>query len=117
MNIISTRNLTKQYKNKIVINNISLDIKEGELYGFLGRNGAGKSTFINMITGIARPSSGEYRLFKKNIDEVKQEIGVLPDYSNFYDSMTAFDHLKYFSRISKKKYDKEHLTNTLHKVV
>lgn len=95
MNAIETKNLTKKYQNKKVVNNVNLAVKEGTIFGFLGHNGAGKSTFINMVTGLCKPSNGTYTLNVKN----KNEIGVLPDYSAFYNDMTGKAHVKYFCRI------------------
>ncbi|MCD8827221.1 ATP-binding cassette domain-containing protein [Staphylococcus gallinarum] len=95
MNAIETNNLTKNYQNKTVVNNVNLQVKEGKVFGFLGHNGAGKSTFINMITGLNKPSKGKFKLHINN----KSEIGVLPDYSSFYDNMTGKKHIKFFCRI------------------
>ncbi|MBA4536341.1 ABC transporter ATP-binding protein [Bacillus aquiflavi] len=101
MNVIEAHNMTKIYGPKTVVNNVNLIVKKGEIYGFLGRNGAGKSTFINMITGIVRPTSGEFKLLNESkLDKVYHRIGVLPDYSTFYDSLTALGHLKYYSKIN-----------------
>jgi ABC-2 type transport system ATP-binding protein len=101
MNVIETRNLSKKYGAKTVVNNVNLHVKKGEIFGFLGRNGAGKSTFINTITGIIQPSSGDFTLLGENtLKNVYPRIGVLPDYSSFYDSLTALGHLKYYARIN-----------------
>ncbi|GGE83841.1 ABC transporter ATP-binding protein [Priestia taiwanensis] len=108
MNIIETSNLTKKYGKKTVVDNISLTVKKGDIFGFLGRNGAGKSTFINMITGIIQPTAGSFKLLNEtNLNKVYQKIGVLPDYSSFYDSLTALDHLKFFARINGHKLSSE----------
>lgn len=95
MNIIETNDLTKMYRNKTVVNEISLQVKKGIIFGFLGHNGAGKSTFINMLTGLCKPTKGNFKLKVKN----KNDIGVLPDYSSFYDNMTGKKHIKYFCKI------------------
>lgn len=101
MNAIEAYNITKNYGSKTVVNNVNLVVKKGEIFGFLGRNGAGKSTFINILTGIIRPSSGEFKLLNESkLDKVYHQIGVLPDYSTFYDSLTALGHLKYYSKVS-----------------
>ncbi|MBM7583713.1 ABC-2 type transport system ATP-binding protein [Bacillus pakistanensis] len=100
MNVIEVNNLSKTYGKNNVVKNVNLVVKKGEIYGFLGRNGAGKSTFINMITGIINPSAGSFTLLNEpNLQNVKRRIGVLPDYSTFYDSLTAIGHLKYFTGI------------------
>ncbi|NRG47056.1 ABC transporter ATP-binding protein [Bacillus sp. CRN 9] len=102
MNVIETKQLSKSYGSAQIIKAIDLSVKEGELFGFLGRNGAGKSTFINMLTGIIYPSSGTYSLLgvKGPNDQVKKRIGVMPDYSTLYSSLTAMEHLKFLSALS-----------------
>lgn len=110
---IKADNLTKSFKLNRVVNMISLEVESGEIYGFLGRNGAGKSTFINMLTGILIPSSGSFELLESS---PTKRIGVLPDYSTFYDHMSAYDHLKYFSGVSGYKVTKEAIIETLNMV-
>lgn len=97
MNAIQTDNLTKIYEDREVVNHINLNVREGTIFGFLGHNGAGKSTFINMLTGLCQPSDGTFNLNVNN----KREIGVLPDYSSFYNHMTGKEHIKYFCNILK----------------
>lgn len=105
MNVIRTENLTKAFKGEEAVRAVSLEVEQGEIFGFLGRNGAGKSTFIHMLTDIMKPTSGEVYLFEENlgIDTNKDRIGVLPEYSAFYEEMTAVQHLAFFSRLSGSK--------------
>ena len=117
MNAISAINLTKKYGDTFAVDSVNLRIKKGELYGFLGRNGAGKSTFINMLTGIIHPTEGKVRLLdSENANEVLKKIGVLPDYTAFYDSMTALQHLRYFSSLQSIKRSKKESLSTLEMV-
>lgn len=117
MNAIQTVNLTKQYGNRAVVKRIDLTVGEGELYGFLGRNGAGKSTFINMMTGIIHPTEGQVKLLDaSNRDDVLSQIGVLPDYSSYYDHLTARQHLSYFSSIQGYKLSKNDVDVALEQV-
>ncbi|WP_338712268.1 ABC transporter ATP-binding protein [Bacillus pumilus] len=119
MYTLKTTNLTKRYGNKIVVDKMNLSIDKGTIFGFLGKNGAGKSTFINMITGIIEPTEGLYEVlgYKKNQQKsIWGKIGVLPDYSTFYENMTALDHLKYFSQILKLDLKQEDLIELLDKV-
>lgn len=115
MIVIDTNNLSKSFKNQNVVRSITLQVKKGEIFGFLGRNGAGKTTFINLLTGIMIPTSGEFNLLnhKGNLDDIKQRIGVLPDYSSFYDNLSAKEHLKYFSKLSGKKLSNTKISETL----
>ncbi|EJL45905.1 ABC-type multidrug transport system, ATPase component [Brevibacillus sp. CF112] len=103
MAVIETLQLSKRFGDRTVVDQVSLSVRGGEIFGFLGRNGAGKSTFINMLTGIIRPSSGRIRMFGHDVqtEDWKRRIGVLPDYSTFYDSLSAADHLRYFARVKK----------------
>ncbi|MGN9866652.1 ABC transporter ATP-binding protein [Bacillus swezeyi] len=99
--VIEANGLMKSYGATTVVDHVDLQVEKGEIYGFLGRNGAGKSTFINMITGIIQPSAGSFRLLNESsIEKVKHRIGVLPDYSTLYDSLTAVGHLKYFAKLN-----------------
>ncbi|WP_039043366.1 ABC transporter ATP-binding protein [Sporosarcina sp. ZBG7A] len=117
MNAISVRNLTKSYGRTKAVDSVNLHIKKGELFGFLGRNGAGKSTFINMLTGIIQPTTGEISLLElKNTNTILKRIGVLPDYTAFYESMTALQHLSYFSSLQGAKKSKMECLTVLEKV-
>jgi ABC-2 type transport system ATP-binding protein len=99
--LVETAQLTKRFGDRTVVDGVTLSVHAGEIFGFLGKNGAGKSTFINMLTGIIRPTSGTIRMFDGagRPDDWKRRIGVLPDYSTFYDSLTALDHLRYLARV------------------
>lgn len=119
MYAFETRNLTKKYGSTTVVDRVTLKVKKGHVFGFLGKNGAGKSTFINMITGIIQPTEGDFYLINK--DELyegatQKRIGVLPDYLTFYEDLTAFDHLKYFSKLLGVKLSNEELVQLLEKV-
>ncbi|WP_027955957.1 ABC transporter ATP-binding protein [Halobacillus kuroshimensis] len=119
MYAVETYQLSKVYGDKKVVNEINLQVKKGSIFGFLGKNGAGKSTFINMITGLTNPTSGSYTLLPdqgSSADKLRSRIGVLPDYSTFYDDLTALGHLKYFSRILGLKVSKSHMEDLLKKV-
>ncbi|WP_338527826.1 ABC transporter ATP-binding protein [Bacillus sp. MAG717A] len=119
MYALKTTNLTKRYGNKIVVDKMNLTIDKGTIFGFLGKNGAGKSTFINMVTGIIEPTEGFFEVLGYKKDQQKAiwgKIGVLPDYSTFYENMTALDHLKYFSKILKLDLKEKDLIDLLDKV-
>ncbi|MEC1409888.1 ABC transporter ATP-binding protein [Bacillus safensis] len=119
MYALKTTNLTKRYGSKIVVDKMNLTIDKGTIFGFLGKNGAGKSTFINMVTGIIEPTEGFFEVLGYKKDQQKaiwSKIGVLPDYSTFYENMTALDHLKYFSKILKLDLKEKDLIDLLDKV-
>lgn len=119
MEAMQTYNLTKTYGNKTVVDHINLSVKKGTIFGFLGKNGAGKSTFINMITGLIHPTSGSFEILGHpagKLKDIQQAIGVLPDYSTFYDDFTALDHLKYFSKLLHVPFSKQELIAILERV-
>ena len=96
MNVIEVNNLSKSYGTLKAVDNISFNVKEGELFAFLGVNGAGKSTTINMICSITKPDSGEIKICEKDSNniEAKKEIGVVFQGSVLDDRLTVLENLK-----------------------
>ena len=80
--VVKLDGLIKKYDNKAVVDGLSLEIKEGEIFGLLGPNGAGKSTTMNMICSLLKPTAGDIRLFdldvKKDKNKIKPMIGYIP---------------------------------------
>lgn len=83
--------LTKMYQKKAAVNRLDMSVQEGEIYGFIGKNGAGKSTTMKMLCGLARPAEGEIRLFGKPVSDpaVRRRMGVLIEAPGLYPNMTA----------------------------
>lgn len=111
--LLETRNLTKQYGHYKAVNGVSLHIKKGAIYGFIGRNGAGKTTCLKMISGLAEATDGEIELFGykgKDLRQIRSRAGCLIEAPGLYDSMTAYENLnikcKLFG-IKKKGYIEE----------
>ncbi|WCF09182.1 ABC transporter ATP-binding protein [Paenibacillus thiaminolyticus] len=100
-NVLEIRNLTKKFGDFIAVDNISLNVREGEIFGFLGANGAGKSTTINMIASLLRSTKGETRLLGKNIAKenrfAKMNIGIVPQDLAIYEDMTAYENVHFFA--------------------
>ena len=95
--IISTTNLTKQYGKKKAVDNVSIHIRQGEIYGFIGRNGAGKTTFMKMISGLSSQTSGEISLFGAQgteSDRMRSRIGTLIEAPGLYPNMSAYENLR-----------------------
>ncbi|AUM94681.1 TPA: ABC transporter ATP-binding protein [Clostridium botulinum] len=117
--ILKTTNLSKRYKKDFAVNNLNISIKRGEIYGFIGENGAGKTTFIRMITGLVAPTNGEIKLFSKEkgdeLGTVRKRIGALIERPAFYPYMTAYENLEAF-RIQKGIPGKECIDKTLKSV-
>ncbi|MCR1973725.1 ABC transporter ATP-binding protein [Clostridium sporogenes] len=100
-NILQTYNLTRKYGTTSVVDNINMNIKKGEIYGFLGRNGAGKTTTLRMIMGLISPTKGEYELFGKKMGdrEVFGRIGAIIETPGFYPNLTARENLDIHRRL------------------
>jgi ABC-2 type transport system ATP-binding protein len=102
--IIETYNLAKQYDDFIAVDDVNLQISEGEIFGLLGPNGAGKTTLILMLLGLTEPTSGSSKIFCldpiKNTLQVKRFCGYLPEKLGFYENMTAVENLKFFSSLN-----------------
>lgn len=88
---IETKALTKRYKDKAAVKHLELKVRKGEIYGFIGRNGAGKSTTLKMISGLAAFTEGEIRLFERPVGNpaVRRRLGVLIESAGLYPNMTA----------------------------
>jgi len=97
-NIIQLRNVSKAYKGKEVIRNVSMDIKEGQIYGFLGPNGAGKTTIMKMILNLVKPDTGSIQVLGEEIEtdsyKYLKNIGSIIEYPIFYNHLTAYENLK-----------------------
>ena len=113
--MIEIQNVSKRYGNKLAVNDVSFTIKKGEILGFLGRNGAGKSTTMNIVTGYISASSGRVLLDGHDIlaepREVKRRIGYLPEMPPLYMDMTVDEYLKFVCAIKdvKPSYVRSHL--------
>lgn len=101
--VIEINNLTKHYRNIVALDNINLQINKGDIYGLIGRNGAGKSSLLRILCGQSTQFSGNLKLFgiipKQNSDE-RKKIGALIEYPSFYPELTGRQNLEYY-RIQK----------------
>lgn len=96
--ILKTNNLTKIYGTRKVVDGVSMTINKGDIYGFIGKNGAGKTTFMRMILSLTSVTNGEVELFDgKSILEVGNKIGSLIEAPGLYKNATAYENLKRFS--------------------
>lgn len=102
MNIISIKNLIKRIDNKIVIDNINLTIKEGDLFGLVGPNGAGKSTTLKLLSGSLKKDNGTIMIDNKDIKhtkEIRKILGIVPEEIAIYDNITVYDNIKFFASL------------------
>ncbi|SFE07831.1 ABC-2 type transport system ATP-binding protein [Paenibacillus catalpae] len=101
MNVLEIRNLTKKFGDFIAVDNMNLSVSEGEIFGFLGANGAGKSTTINMISSLLRITKGEIQVLGRNIVKEnkfsKMNIGIVPQDLAIYEEMTAYENVSFFA--------------------
>ena len=98
--MLEIKNVVKNYDNVKAVDNLSIMVEPGGIYGLLGPNGAGKSTTIRMIMGIIQPDEGEIKLFNEPFNEkVKEKIGYLPEERGLYRRMKVLDHLVFLGEI------------------
>ncbi len=114
-NIIEVKNLTKEYKNLKAIDNLSFEVKEGEILGLLGPNGSGKSTTINCILSLLNFKNGSIKIFGKDMEpdsyDVKAKIGVIFQEVAVFEELTVYDNIDYFCGlyIKDKKIRKQYI--------
>ena len=104
--IIEFENVTLAYGNRIILDNISFKINEGQIFGMLGPNGVGKSTIFNLITGLINPKYGKIKIDGKDVSHYpiylrtkKFKVGYVPQYGGFFNDLTLLDNLKAISEI------------------
>jgi ABC-type multidrug transport system ATPase subunit len=118
--IIEVRNLTKDFRDVKAVNDLSFSVTKGEVYGFLGQNGAGKSTTIRMLLTLISPTSGSIEIFgrdlKKHRKEILQKVGAIIEKPDVYKYLTALENLRLFASISGVKVEEKKLLDQLAKV-
>ncbi len=115
--ILKTNLLTKQFKQQKAVDNLSIQIERGAIYGLIGRNGAGKTTFLRMISGLAKPTSGEIEIMGLSsadgkINTAFERVGCLIEQPGIYKNMTAFENLK-LKAICCGVYSKDYINQKL----
>lgn len=97
--VLRTENLTKTYGKNKVVNAVSMHVKKGDIYGFIGKNGAGKTTFMRMVSGLAAPTEGSIELFgSSDIEAQRKRIGTLIEDPGVYPNMTASENMEIVRR-------------------
>ena len=118
--VVSVNNLSKKYGNIQAVNDLSFTVNEGDVYGFLGQNGAGKSTTIRMLLTLIAPTAGEIHIFDKKLSthrsEILSKIGAVIEKPDLYKYLNAYDNLSIFARMSGIKVSRQLLMNQLQMV-
>jgi len=100
MTVLKTQNLTKTYKDKNAVDNVSLTVEKGDIFGLIGQNGAGKSTFMKMVTSLTRPNSGTIELFGKTspaeLTAARTRMGAMIETPALFENLTAMQNLEYY---------------------
>lgn len=122
MSIIQVHQLSKHYGAIKAVDDLSFSVQEGEVFGFLGQNGSGKSTTIRMLLSLVHPTSGRIELFGKSIrdsknrGEILENVGAIIERPDLYPYLTAKEHLGIFAKMRRKKISSQAISDTLKKV-
>ncbi len=118
--IVQVTGLTKQFKNLTAVDGLSFSVNEGDVYGFLGQNGAGKSTSIRMMLTLIEPTSGEIEIFgmklAKHRREILSQIGAVIEKPDIYKYLSAYDNLQLFAKLSGINPSRQQLMDQLEMV-
>lgn len=119
-NLLEVNNLFKNFGSLKAVNDLSFQVQEGDVYGFLGQNGAGKSTSIRMLLTLIKPTSGQIKIFGKplheNRAEILQQVGAVIERPDLYKFLSAYDNLSIFARLSGMKLSRKVLMEKLDRV-
>ena len=120
MSVIKVHELSKNFGSLQAVNALSFEVQAGEVFGFLGQNGSGKSTTIRMLLSLIYPSSGNIELFdlplQDNRNKIAERVGAIIERPDLYPYLTAKEHLELFAKLSKQKITKEQIAKTLEQV-
>ena len=99
MAVIQTMGLSKRYKNRWAVDHLDLQVEQGDIYGFIGRNGAGKSTTLKLLCGLARPTMGEILLFGKPVRDpvARRRVGALIEHPGLYPDLSGRENLRLYA--------------------
>ncbi|MDB5201956.1 MAG: Phosphonate-transporting ATPase [Ferruginibacter sp.] len=115
--MLEVAHLSKQFKDTLAVNDLSFTVNEGDVYGFLGQNGAGKSTTLRMLLTLIHPTSGEIHLFGKNIldhpNHALEQTGAVIERPDLYKYLSAYDNLYIFAKMSGIKPTQELIMKNL----
>jgi ABC-2 type transport system ATP-binding protein len=114
--MVSIKNISKTYGGKTILNNVSLEIGDGQIYGLIGPSGAGKTTLVKMIVGMEKSDDGSIEVMQKRIPDLNilQSIGYMSQADSLYADLTAEENMRFFASLFKldKKKQKERIEYT-----
>jgi ABC-type multidrug transport system ATPase subunit len=120
MSIIKVDSLCKNFGSLEAVKDLSFDVNEGQIFGFLGQNGSGKSTTIRMLLSLIHPTSGHIEIFGQDITAqrnlIAKKMGAIIERPDLYPYLTAKEHLQLFAKLSQKKISASQIEHTLQQV-
>jgi ABC-type multidrug transport system ATPase subunit len=118
--IVEVKDLSKQFSGITVVDRLSFSVYKGDVFGFLGQNGAGKSTTIRMLLSLIRPTGGQIKIFDKDLNDSRNEIlskvGAVIEKPDLYKYLNGLDNLSLFARLSGKSFTRKELSLKLGQV-
>jgi ABC-type multidrug transport system ATPase subunit len=120
MAILKVENISKHFGNLKAVDELSFEVAAGEVFGFLGQNGSGKSTTIRMLLSLIHPTSGTIELFGKSLqkerNQILEQVGAIIERPDLYPYLSAREHLQLFAKVRKQKIKVNAIEDTLDKV-
>jgi ABC-type multidrug transport system ATPase subunit len=120
MAVIKVENISKHFGALKAVDNLSFEVEAGQVFGFLGQNGSGKSTTIRMLLSLIHPSSGSIELFGKSIQKnrasILEQVGAIIERPDLYPYLSATEHLQLFTKVRKQKIEASRIIDTLTQV-
>ena len=120
MSVIKVQNISKHFGSLKAVDDLSFEVQAGQVFGFLGQNGSGKSTTIRMLLSLIHPTSGQIEIFgkriEKNRDAILEQVGAIIERPDLYPYLSAREHLELFAKVRKQKIGEADINATLEKV-
>jgi len=120
MAVVKVENISKNFGTLKAVDNLSFEVEAGQVFGFLGQNGSGKSTTIRMLLSLIHPSSGSIELFGKSIQKnrasILEKVGAIIERPDLYPYLSATEHLQLFAKVRKQKIEASRIIDTLTQV-
>jgi ABC-type multidrug transport system ATPase subunit len=120
MSVIKVQNISKHFGSLKAVDDLSFVVQAGQVFGFLGQNGSGKSTTIRMLLSLIHPTSGQIEIFGKRIEKdreaILEQVGAIIERPDLYPYLSAREHLELFAKVRKQKIGEADINATLEKV-